>query len=288
MCAANIKRSQMRNVLILVALLSACGCKPQDSAEVAWARAALERNPQIEVLASDPSSQVLTIRVKATGTVRTVKPQDLAAAPPDLLGLSTQAASTQGESPLHTTPSTETSATASVDESVPPAEYSSPSEPATATPAPPQKQPGTTYKIDREAGQVRISGPGVSIVSEPQTKSETATTTPPSDPVVCDGRRFMHLDSRNINVSGDAVIARNGCELHITNSRITAIAGAGIIVQNATVHIANTQVKGTEASVEAGDGAKLFIRGSTFNGVLKRSDSAQISEDGANAWKSGG
>jgi hypothetical protein len=286
MCAAAVNYSRTRNALFLMALLGAYGCTSKESADLGWARTALERNPQLEVLASDPKTNVVTIRIKATGTVRTVKPEELAAAPQDLFGPPMQTANTQVAS--HSAPPPETSTMdASPDESAPPPQVTPPSSATAASTPSPEEQPGTaTYKIAREDGRVRVSGPGVSIVSMPAAKDDAARpTAPPSDPIVCDGKRFMHLDSRNINVSGDAVIARNGCELHITNSRITAIAGAGISVENATVHLANTQVTGTDASIEAGNGAKLFIRSSTFTGVLKRSEGAEIKEGGGNEWK---
>jgi hypothetical protein len=196
-----------------------------------------------------------------------------------------QTSRTQAETAPTAQPSETTPSNAAPAEETTPAPAAEPPV-AANTPTPPPEETNTrNYKIAREDGQVRVSGPGVSIVSVPNSKNEATASAPPSDPIVCEGHRFMHLDSRNINVSGDAVIARDGCELHITNSRITAIAGSGIVVQNATVHLANSQVKGTDASVDAEDGAKLYIRGSTFNGVLKRSDSATIQESGGNEWK---
>ena len=51
------------------------------NAEIAWARSALERNPQIEVVASDPEQQVFTIRDRRTGDVHAVKLAEIAAAP---------------------------------------------------------------------------------------------------------------------------------------------------------------------------------------------------------------
>lgn len=281
MCA-DLKHPQIRHVLVIAALLSASACQ-KSSADLEWARSALERNPQVEVLASDPRTNVLTIRIKATNTIRTVKLEELAATPQDLLGSPLQTTRTQVETPSAT--SVEATSNGSPVESAPPAD-APPSPVPTAAPVPPAQQlSAPAYKIARENGQVRVSGPGVSIVSVPDAKTESVPGTPFTDPIVCEGRRFMHLDSRNINVAGDAVIARNGCELHVTNSRISAIAGAGITVENATVHIANSQVKGTDASVDAGDGAKLFIRGSTFDGMLKRSDTAAIQESGGNEWK---
>ena len=48
---------------------------------MAWARAALERNPNLEVLAADTAAGVFTVRDRATGEIQTVKAAELAAMP---------------------------------------------------------------------------------------------------------------------------------------------------------------------------------------------------------------
>ncbi len=95
---------------------------------------------------------------------------------------------------------------------------------------------------------------------------------------------MMHLDNRRIFVEGDAITALNGCELHITNSRIVA-SGTGVVVRDATVHITNSYIEGASGSYDAGIGAKLYIRGSTFNGVMHRDAFAQIQEQGGSQWR---
>lgn len=95
---------------------------------------------------------------------------------------------------------------------------------------------------------------------------------------------MLHLDSRNIHVDGDAIIARGGCDLYITNSHVIA-SGTGIVVQDATVHIANSQIEGTTASFNAGTGAKLFVRGSTFQGISRRDEQASVQDQGGNQWR---
>jgi hypothetical protein len=97
------------------------------------------------------------------------------------------------------------------------------------------------------------------------------------EPIVCEGRQMMHLDNRRIFVEGDAITARNGCELYITNSRIVA-SGTGVVVRDATVHITNSYIEGESGSYDAGIGARLFLSGSTFNGVMHRDAFAQIQE----------
>ncbi len=48
---------------------------------MSWARAALERNDRVEVVAADPQSRTFTVRVKDTGELRIVRADQLIAAP---------------------------------------------------------------------------------------------------------------------------------------------------------------------------------------------------------------
>ena len=70
------------------------------------------------------------------------------------------------------------------------------------------------------------------------------------DPIICEGRRMMHFDDRDIYVTGDAITVRGGCELFITNSRIVA-TGTGVVVRDGIAHIDNSYVEGTGASFDA-------------------------------------
>ena len=94
---------------------------------------------------------------------------------------------------------------------------------------------------------------------------------------------MVHLDNRKIYVDGDGVTARAGCELYLTNSRIVA-SGTGVVVQDATVHIANSYIEGASGSFEAAIGARMFVRDSTFNGLSRRDAFAQVEDQGGNEW----
>ena len=136
-------------------------------------------------------------------------------------------------------------------------------------------------------GQLRVSGPGVSIVSS---GSNAAAANQASgarrtvDPFICEGRRTLQLDNRDIYVDGDAITVRGGCELFLTNSHIVA-SGTGIVVQDAIVHISNSHVEGANASFEADDRAKMYVRGSTFQGVPRRAELAMVQDQGGNKWR---
>src|SRR4029077_15221648 len=62
-----------------VLLLAACAHEGQD--QMSWARAALERNSQLEVVAADPQSHTFTVRVKESGELRVVRADQVMAEP---------------------------------------------------------------------------------------------------------------------------------------------------------------------------------------------------------------
>jgi hypothetical protein len=246
---------------------------PQGITEIAWARMALERNPHLEVVATDTQAGVFTVRDKRTGQVQTVKLGEIAAAP--VSQLTAQVPRPAG----------------AVEPAEPRAPVTSPVEAPPPTPAPAARssmpEERKDYTIERADGQVKVSGPGISIVSaggttaaEPAAESGMRKT----DPIICEGPRMIHLDNRRIYVDGDGVTARAGCELYLTNSRIVA-SGTGVVVQDAVVHITNSYVEGASGSFEAAIGSKLFVRDSIFNGLSRRDSFAEVQDQGGNEWR---
>jgi hypothetical protein len=257
----------------------------EPDAQLAWARAALERNPQIEVVAADSQLGVFTVRDRRTGNVEAVRLQELAAAPISQLraqSATPAAPAVAPQAPTVPQPEEPTAASAGAE----PAEPAVPAEPGTARTEPGLATAGTPgYTIERADGQVRVSGPGVSIVSSgPAAVSQSATAQTPAEPIICEGRRMVHLDNRNIYVEGDAITARGGCELYITNSHITA-SGTGIVVLDATVHVSNSHIEGANGAFDADDRARLFVRSSIFQGVPKRTQLAMVQDQGGNRWQ---
>lgn len=260
--------------------LPGAGGAPSGSiTEMQWARIALERNPGIEVVATDAQAQVFTIRNKATGDVQAVKLSELAATPTAYL---TAPAAASTADAAAATDSTFTSAAQPTE---------SPEEPATATSARADAASASTepqsYTIERADGMVKVSGPGVTIVSSgpgAEANALAALERRKVDPIICEGRRTIQLDNRTIYVDGDAVTARGGCEIYITNSRIVA-TGTGVIVRDAVVHIYNSYVEGASGSIEVDGGAKLYVRGSTFRGLSRRDSLASIQDQGGNQWR---
>jgi hypothetical protein len=288
----NVPLARVLAMCATLTVLSACQEKaaapaqePQGASQLGWAREALDRNPNIEVVAVDRASGVFTLRSKATGEMTAVAVSDLAAAPIAQLAQPViPPAATVAAPPVAAAPAQEAPA-------APPA-------PAAQAPAPtPARDPAATaalpvpgfdpsYTIERANGQVKVSGPGVSIVSSGSASDARAGTggaTAATDPIICEGRRLLHLDGRTLNVDGDAVVARDGCELYITNSRIVG-SRMGVLIQDAIVHIANSHIEGATASFEADGRAKVFVRNSTFQGLSRRDQLAQVQDQGGNRW----
>lgn len=249
--------------------------------EIAWARAALERNPDLEIVATDPQSGVVTVKHRSSGEIEAIKASELAAVPASQL----KPMRVQEAPPPEPEPGLQDSAKAAPQQT---AQATAPdSGRGEGTPAQTPVQGNGGYTIDRSGGQVRVSGPGVSIVSSGSNAAagaQASTTRRTVDPFICEGRRTLQLDNRDIYVEGDAITVRGGCEVFITNSHIVA-SGTGIIVQDATVHVSNSHIEGLNASFQADDRAKMFVRGSTFQGVPRRTELAQVQDQGGNKWR---
>ena len=271
------------------ALLALAGCeqrtevKTQTSDEFEWARTALQRNPALEVVAADTQAEVFTVKVKRTGVTQVIKMKELAAAPISEIVAAALAAT---PAPAYSTASAST-----------PSEQANPLQPAAepetatmaneATASTPTPVTENSYTIQRSAGQLKVSGPGVSIVSAGPRADATAQRDQGErtvDPVICEGKRMLHFDNRNIYVDGNAIIARGGCELFITNSRVIS-SGTAVVASDSTVHIANSTIEGRQASFDAGEGAKMYLRSSTFLGLPRRAERAVVQDQGGNTWR---
>jgi hypothetical protein len=288
-------KTRLSTLFAASGLVLAGGCARQESArEIDWAKAALARNPAYEIVATDESAGVFTVRDTVTGTVQTLKLEELIAAP-----LASKTAPKSAAKPA-----------APIDE---PVEHPAvPGEAADAVAsrqttepveAEPAKTPGALaqgpgYSIERGEGAPSqsatvLEGPGYSITRQesPRGAESPRAETPAAanverrtDPIVCQGDRLMRIDGETIEFSGDAVIAEKGCDLYISNARISA-GGVGIIARQARVHIVNSSIGGERGSYEASQGAEIYVARSTFTGVGRRFDSATMNDLGGNAYQ---
>jgi hypothetical protein len=218
------------------------------AAELDWARNALARNGALEIVSTDRADNTITVRVKSTGQMRRVRADDVIAAPPPDLGArrSRQALGLD-----------------------------------------------STSAVD-SGGRVIASGPGYSITAagpasgaaQPESTSDAgaARNLPVEhrhEPIICQGAQLRQIDNRNLVFDGDAVSVEQGCELHITNSSITA-HGIGIAARGASVHVDNSIIEGSGGAVDASDGAQVYAHSSVFKGLIRRNDTAAFHDLGGN------
>jgi len=297
--ATLIRRVQFLAPCAALLVLAACARGGQD--EMNWARAALERNGQIEVVASDAQTRTFTVRVKDTGEVRIVRVDQLvgatAAAPTAAV---TPAAAPVSEETRETTAATAASAAPPVGADTSTAAPASPSVPTPQASGAHMLQSGPGYSIEAASGtqgaHPQSSGPGYSIT--PAAGAAVASTSGRArlrdagvtsaaiekrrEPIICQGSRLLHIDNRNLEFDGDAVSAEDCCEIHITNSHISA-TGVGVLARHANVHIDNSLIEGDAGSIDASDGAQVYAENSHFIGLSRR-DSSTFHDLGGNIW----
>jgi hypothetical protein len=316
------RRAPLAMLLAGVGLLGMASCSKLGLGggddQMTWAKAALERNGRLEVIASDPQTNTFTVRVKDTGELRMIKADQVVAepaslsppagaAPTETSAPSEQAAPAQPapESSGVSTPPTATASTNSPPEQstrIRPADENAPNVPRTgfkAAPAPAAEAPNPNSDVASitPGGRTLESGPGYAIkvaskdatpsAARTATRERSATTSAAverrHEPIICQGERLLQIDNRNLEFDGDAISAQDGCEIHITNSHITA-KGVGISARAANVHIDNSQIEGDSASIDASDGAQVYASSSRFKGMSRRLDHSSFHDLGGNVW----
>jgi hypothetical protein len=291
-------------------LLGLAGCsKPgSEQSEMGWARAALERNDRIEVVASDAHASTFTVRVKDTGELRVLRLDQVIAGPPSPVGTAAPAAADNAATsipppvanadtaPAPAAPADNASVASPGETATPPAAAAAPSEPrvVAADSAEGAKPPRSENASGAAPGRVLASGPGYTTKAADSKgaaarrvgaggPAATMSVERMHEPIICQGDRFLQIDNRNLEFDGDALSAQDGCEMHITNSRILA-KGVGVVARRANVHIENSDIEGESGSVAASDGAQIYSAASTFKGLRRREDTAAFHDLGGNAW----
>jgi hypothetical protein len=274
-----------------VALLALGACGRQGQDEMSWARAALERNADLEVIAADPQSHTFTVRLKGTGELRMVRADQVVASGVPAAGQVTAATPQPPPSTATTAPApapAPAATEAAASETAVPERAEAPST------QPSSLLPQTAVAAEAAAGQVLESGPGYTIktaaavASTPGARARDSSITSAAvehrhEPIVCQGSRLLHIDNRNLVFDGDAVSAEDGCEIHITNSHISA-AGVGVLARAANVHIDNSLIEGDQASIDLSEGAQVYTASSRFRGLSRRLDTATVHDLGGNVW----
>jgi hypothetical protein len=261
-------------------LIAVAGCQKAARDDMSWAQDALERNAELQVLSVDRQAHSFTVRLKATGELRIVQANEVVGSVPSPAAANATTvarAATSDKAPVPT-PAPE------------PTEASVP-EPAAAP------EPPAVAAANAGAG-VLASGPGYSIraaradapanthtsgFAQPDSNVRGLAVERRDEPIVCQGARFLRIDSRNLEFLGDAISAEDGCEIHITNSRIAA-KGVGVSARAANVHIENSSIEGQSGSILASDGAQVYAESSRFRGLSRGLTSETLHDLGGNVW----
>ena len=280
-----------------VTLLALAACARSAPDEMSWARSALERNNKIEIVATDPQSRTFTVRQKDTGELRMVHADELVGAagaaatpgapaaaasagtPPTASG----AAATAAVPPTPEPPASNAAGGAAwVSESAPaPAEAAQPLHPGAGGSGGRVLEAGPGYSIKAASALTAVAAVGGARTREAGVSS--AAVERRHEPIICQGARMLQIDNRNLVFDGDAVSAEDGCEIHITNSHISA-SGVGVSARAANVHIDNSQIEGDAASIDASQGAQVYAESSRFRGMSRRLDTAAFHDLGGNVW----
>jgi len=266
-----------------LALVALAGCDKPARDDMSWAQGALERNGGLQILSVDRQGRAFTVRLKDSGELRIVQADEVVGDLPPAVAQATSPGAARIER-------VDTAANAAPEaQPTAAAQPESTSAPATAALAAPVAATGPG---------VIASGPGYSIKAA---RSDAATSAhangfAPNDsiakglaverrdePIVCQGARFLRIDNRNLEFEGDAISAQDGCELHITNSRIAA-KGVGVSARAANVHIENSSIEGKSGSILASDGAQVYAEASRFRGLSRGLTSETLHDLGGNVW----
>jgi hypothetical protein len=302
------------SIAALLLALSACSKLGLGQDDMAWAREALDRNDRLQIVASDPQAKTFTVRLKDSGQLLVIPldqvvagpavameaPAKQAAAAPPAVSAEAPAPQSAPESASANPPGSEATGSSSVASTGEPAgrqaapedSYGHFASAEEAAPPADAKGPHAESAANAKAGSVLASGPGYSIKASGskagpvhQSPVTAARGTPERlhDPIICQGSRLLHIDNRNLEFDGDAITAEDGCEIHITNTHISA-KGIGVLARAANVHIKNSEIDGESGAVDASDGAQVYAESSRFKGLTRRLESSAFHDLGGNVW----
>ncbi|MGP8034164.1 MAG: hypothetical protein ACLPQ6_08480 [Steroidobacteraceae bacterium] len=269
--------------------LALAACARQGPDEMSWARAALERNSALKIEAADAQARTFTVRMKDTGELRVLRLDELVGGPsPEVAAAANAPAAQAAAAPAPA--ASEPAAAAAGEVAREPAEPPT-SPPPAATPVFASKALHAGSPAPPVPGQVLEAGPGYTIEagSAAATAASAREAGPAGaverrhDPIVCQGARLLHIDNQNLQFDGDGLSAEDGCEIHITNSRIRA-TGVGVSARAANVHIDNSLIEGDAASIDASEGAQIYTASSKFRGLSRQLDTATVHDLGGNVW----
>ena len=279
MAAASIR---LRAISVCAAALAAvAGCQKAAPDDLSWAQAALERNGAVQILSVDRQARAFTVRLKDTGELRIVRADEVVGSLPSVPPPASARTGpiVASDAPASQPPAADSTAAAPAEPAAARAQPPAPSGTAAAGPGVIAAGPGYSIKAARADGAASARGlaPYDSIIASGLVVERR------DEPIICQGARFLRIDNRNLEFQGDAISAEDGCEIHITNSRIAA-KGVGVSARAANVHIENSSIEGLSGSILASEGAQVYAEASKFRGVSRGLTSESLHDLGGNVW----
>jgi hypothetical protein len=263
------------------------------------ARRSLAAIPDVEVLAYDPASGVVTIRSRSSGATSRIEldaplpstPMSSGAARSATQSSVNSRAAASGASAAMASAKQDTDSQRDASAGIAPA-ASMPGDAAAtdsteAVAAAPAMAPlSPTVTRDRAGRVSRIEGPGFSVersgaAARERTAASTAAAAPATTPgasartrrlapIVCaDGER-RSVEFVEIVVPGAGIVAERGCTLQLSNVKVRA-GGWGLVVNaGAQVRIDSSLIEGQTGAVDIYPGAVLSSWATTFRGAFSR------------------
>jgi hypothetical protein len=264
------------------------GCQKAVPDDMSWAQAALARNTELQILTVDRQARAFTVRLKGTGELRIVQADEVVgflpqAAPAPEAGSARAGPIVAADAQAGAARAPDTATAPPVESAAPspaPVEVAVNSAPASTGPGVIASGPGYSIKSARPDGS---ANPHARSFAPNDSIARGVTLERRDEPIVCQGARFLRIDGRNLEFSGDAISAEDGCEIHITNSRIAA-RGVGVSAHAANVHIENSTIEGQSGAILASDGAQVYAEASRFRGVSRGLTSETLHDLGGNVW----
>jgi hypothetical protein len=234
----------------------------------------------------DRQARAFTVRLKDTGELRIVRADELVGSLPQMVPAAEVATARAGtiaatDAGASAAPAPDTTAAPLAESAAPaPAQAAVTSATTSAGPGVIASGPGYSIKSARADGAVSARAHGF---APNDSVARGLTVERRDEPIVCQGARFLRIDGRNLEFDGDAISAQDGCEIHITNSRIAA-SGVGVSARAANVHIENSTIEGQSGSILASEGAQVYAEASRFRGVSRGLTSETLHDLGGNVW----
>lgn len=285
--------------MLLAVGTAACSSGGDDKVSVA--QVAVRANPDLELMATDAQQGVLTVRVRSTQQVLTVKVDDViagtafanlqAAAAPAPAAEAAPAAS-GGRLEVNTPGAKVTMGGGDGKGSV---KVETPGGSASASGGTgevasardrlrdaAERVGGSSRAAESSGSAAPAAAPAPSPAPAP--RRDEATLRRRSAPVSCNGKDSVRLENVLLEVDSVAVSANGHCNVLISGSHIIGRLGGVAVNGNATVTIEDSQIEAPVAFSVNGDG-EVSVEGSRIEGAVQSRRKSSVRDLGRNVWR---